>query len=235
MVEGREAVSVGAELTAALALLRLYNQSGDRKYLEAGLALGKKIARYGFDRESGAWHEYLEAAPPYSPIPGQTTWWWVQIYGAFLELQLYRATGDQACLDDFVRTEGYFERVYRDHEKGGVYSGIGPDGVPVGGGRKASDGEWHTSYHEMEHALLNYLCLSLWVRGENAVLHFRLDGPRTHYVFMIDDPDVRISSVTIDGKPWKDFDAEVGSVNVPEGLDHKVEVVYSPRPPVQKR
>lgn len=235
MAEGREVVSVGAELTAALAMLRLYHQSGDRKYLETGLALGNKIAEYGFDRQRGVWHEYLDAAPPYAPVPNQTTWWWVQIYGSFLELQLYRVTGDKARLDDFARSEAYFERAYRDHEKGGVYSGIAPDGTPVGEGRKASDGEWHTSYHEMEHALFNYLYLSLWVKQEAAILHFKLDGPAKHYVALIDDPDVHIASVMVDGLPWKEYDAANCSVNVPDGIGHNVDVIYSPLPRVVKQ
>ncbi len=235
VVEGREVVSVGAELTAALAFLRLARQSGDRKYLEAGLELGRRLTRLGFDRERGVWHEFLDAAPPHAPVPNQTTWWWVQIYGAFLELQLYRATGDGAYLDGFVRTEAFFDRAYRDKSCGGVFGGVTPAGLPAGDGRKASDGEWHTSYHEMEHALLNYLFLSLWVRREPAVLHFRLDGPGTRFVSLIDDPDVRISSVRMDGRAWTAFDAVRGSVEVPPGPGHAVEVVYAPGPPVPKK
>ena len=34
-----------------------------------------------------------------------------------------------------------------------------------------------TSYHAMEHALLNFLYLSLWVNDPPATLHYRIEGP----------------------------------------------------------
>jgi hypothetical protein len=36
-----------------------------------------------------------------------------------------------------------------------------------------------TSYHAMEHALLNYLYLSLWVNQTPATLHYRIESPST--------------------------------------------------------
>jgi len=96
----------------------------------------------------------------------------------------------------------------------------------VGEGRKASDSEWHTSYHEMEHALLNYLYLNLYVNRTPAVLHYRLDGPGTHFVSLVDDPAVGISAVTMDGRPWQDFDGAKRSVNVPAGKAHAVRVTF---------
>ncbi len=224
LLDGREVVSIGAELTAALAFLRLYHQTGDKKYLDEGRRIGEQAARAGRVPETGAWLDLVGAAPPYAAIAKPTVWWWVQIYGAFLELQLYRMTGDPGRLEDFRRSEGFFDRFFLDREKGGVFGSVAPDGALIGPGRKASDGEWHTSYHEMEHALLNYLYLSLYVQHRPAVLHFKFDGPATHYVSFVDDPAVRIAEVKMDGRPWKDFDARDRSVSVPDGAGHIVEV-----------
>ncbi len=228
LVDNREVVSVGAELTAALSFLRLYHQTGDRKYLDAGRRVGDQVTRWGFDRGRGCWYDLIETAPPHAAVAKPIVWWWVQIYGSFLQLQLYRLTGNEAGLDTFRKSEEFFVRYFRDHEQGGVFGSVTPDGRFLGEGRKASDSEWHTSYHEMEHALLNYLYLNLYVNRTSAVLHYRLDGPGRHYVALVDDPAVRISEVTVDGRPWTKFDAAQRSVEVPEGKAHIVEVTFIP-------
>ena len=126
------------------------------------------------------------------------------------------------------KTEEFYASHFHDGKRGGVFGSVKPDGTVMGEGRKASDSDWHTSYHEMEHGLLNYLYLNLYVNGTRATLHYRLDGPRTHYVSLVDDPAVRISGVTMDGKPWTDFDAARCSVNVPAGALHAVQVNFVP-------
>jgi mannose/cellobiose epimerase-like protein (N-acyl-D-glucosamine 2-epimerase family) len=231
LVDGREVVSVGAELTAALAFLRLFHQTGDREYLDAGRRLGDRLTRYGFDPVRGCWYDLIETAPPHRPVAQPTVWWWVQIYGSFLQLQLYHLTGDPACLVTLRKSEEFYAAHFHDRERGGVFGSVKPDGSVMGEGRKASDSDWHTSYHEMEHALLNYLYLSLYVNGTPATLNYRLDGPRTHYVSLVDDSAVRISGVTMDGKPWTDFDSAQRSVVVPEGKAHAVEVTFIPGVP----
>ncbi len=222
--DGREVVSVGAELTAALALLRLYHQSGERKYLELGRSLAERLNRYAFDPATGAWREFLERKAPYRPAGEPATRWWIQIYGSFLQLQMYRVTGEPKYLDVFKKGEEFFEAGFRDHERGGVHGQVGFDGTVLSEGRKASSGEWHTSYHEMEHAFLNYLYLSLYVHRRPAVLHFRLDGPGRHFVSPVDDPAVTIASVKIGGEPWTDFDPAARSVTLPQGKGLDVEV-----------
>jgi len=231
LVDGREVVSIGAELTAALAFLRLYHQTGERKYLDAGRRIGDLVTRWGFDSDRGCWYDLIETAPPHRPVAQPTVWWWVQIYGSFFQLQLYHLTGDQACLGTLRKSEEFFVNHFCDREQGGVFGSVTPDGRVIGEGRKASDSEWHTSYHELEHTLLNYLYLNLYVNGTRAVLHYRLDGPRAHYVSLVDDPAVRISGVTMDGRPWTDFDPAKRTVVVPAGKAHAVQVTFMPGAP----
>jgi hypothetical protein len=227
--EGKEVASMGAQLTGVLAALRLYHQSGDKKYLDFGKSLGDKVIRYGFNQETGSWNDLLENAYPYRRLTHPEIAWWVQIYGSFLQLQLFRVTGDQQYIANFRKSEEFFERNFRDHELGGVYGILMTDGKIVDS-QKASDSAWHTPYHEMEHALLNYLYLNLYVHRTPAVLRFKLDGPGKHLVSFVDDPTVRIAAVTIDGKPWRKFDASRHLVTIPEGTGHSVVVTLSPGP-----
>jgi hypothetical protein len=87
-----------------------------------------------------------------------------------------------------------------------------------------------SAYHSMEHALFNYLYLSLYVNKGEAVLYFNLSADKAgekHYVNLLEDPAVIIKSVEIDGKPWTDFDVAAGCVNLPAGKKMKVKVAYT--------
>ena len=230
LTEGEEAVMVGAQLTAALAFLRLYHQSGEVKYREYGESLGNQAIRKGWDAEGGGWFNYVQRKAPHLPVPKlQMQNWWVQIYGAFLQLQLYHITQDEQYLEQFQKMEEFFVRHFIDREHGGVFASVTPEGELLGDGRKAA--VWHTSYHEIEHGLLNYLYLNLYVNRRPVVLHFRLNGGEgsiKHFVSLVDDPAVEISGVKIDGETWTEFDAQERSVRLPAGDGLRVEVELRP-------
>ncbi|MBA7585068.1 hypothetical protein ES708_27038 [subsurface metagenome] len=164
----------------------------------------------------------MEKALPYHTAGSQKIYWWIQIYGAFLQLQLYHVTQDEQYLENFRKTEFFYDRYFRDGEYGGVFLGVTPDGSFLGKGEKA--GSWHTSYHDIEHGFLNYLYLNLFVNKKPVVLYFELDGPKKHFVSPVDDPKVQITSVRINGKPWADFDTRERSITLPAGKKLKVEV-----------
>jgi len=60
------------------------------------------------------------------------------------------------------------------------------------------------------------------------VLHFKLDGPKKHFVSPVDDSSVQITGVRINGKPWSDFDAQERGVTLPAGKNLDVEVTLAP-------
>ena len=226
LVDGKESIYLGACSTAALFFLHLYYLTGEESYLEHGKALGDKLCRYGWDEEQGRWINSVEKAPPHRLTGSQQTYWWVQIYGAMLQLQLYHVTQDEQYLENFKKTELFYENYFRDREYGGIYLGVDADGSFMRKGEKA--GSWHTSFHEIEHGFLNYLNLNLFVNKKPVVLHFKLDGPKKHFISPVADPKVRISGVRINGKPWTDFDARERSITLPAGKNIDVEVTLAP-------
>lgn len=231
VVDGVEYASSGAQLTAALAFLRLYHQSGEPRYLEEGRRLGDRVTRWAWEPARGAWLDPVAVRPPHAPPATAVVSWWIQIYGAFLQLQLYHLTGEQAYLDCFRKSEEFFLAHMIDREFGGVFAAVNPSGELADEGMKAAP--WHTSYHEIEHALLNYLYLNLYVNHEPAVLHFRLDGGREgreHYVSLVDDPKVQVAGVRLNGVPWPTFDPARRSVSLPAGQELRLEVTLAPAP-----
>lgn len=224
-------VLVGAQLTAALAFLRLAQQSGEVKYAAYGKALGDVAVQRGWDSERGGWFDYAGREPPFAPGGGNTESWWTQIYGAFLQLQLYHNTQDKQYLERFEKMEAFYVQHYIDSEYGGVFGNVSREGALVGEGNKAV--VWKTSYHEVEHGLLNYLYLNLYLNHKPAVLHFKLngdEGARKHFVSLVDDPAVEIAGVKINDQPWSEFDARERSVTLPAGKDLRVEVTLKPCP-----
>jgi mannose/cellobiose epimerase-like protein (N-acyl-D-glucosamine 2-epimerase family)/dienelactone hydrolase len=219
--------STGAQLTAALSLIRLYEQSRHESYLHAAVDLVEQVQRFGWNQKTGAWSELVGSCPA-SRIPDQpAVWWWVQMYGTMAQLRLFATTQDTAWLRGYQRSDEFFERVFRDREFGGVYASVTPQGSPAETA-KASAGAWKTSYHEMEHALVKYLYLSLYVNRQPARLQFQLDGPGQHYVSLVDDPNAAIERVLINGKPSRDFDAAERSVQTPAGSGTRVETWLAP-------
>ncbi|MBI2924300.1 MAG: AGE family epimerase/isomerase [Verrucomicrobia bacterium] len=232
VVDGHEVVSVGAQLTAALAFLRLHEVTGKDTYRQRGLKLAEQLMRCGWDSARGGWRDQIASAPPHAALGPLTVSWWVQCYGAFLQLHLFHLTGDKRYLEHFKKMADFWNRHFVDAQFGGVFAAVAPDGA-VQDEKKAF--VWKTSYHEMEFGLLNYLYLNLYVNGQPAKLHFHLRRAKAgakHFVSLLEDPAVRISGVSINGQPWPDFDAQERSVTLPAG-DVKMVVTLSlsgPRP-----
>jgi mannose/cellobiose epimerase-like protein (N-acyl-D-glucosamine 2-epimerase family) len=224
-VDGERVRSVGAQLTAALAFLRLSDQTGADRYLNAGLEIADTLYRDAWD-ERGFFPDRLVGDPGRPPDDASVTRW-VHSYACFLALHCYRLTDEQRYLDRFEAAERFYRAHFLDGEYGGVFPSVAPDGTPTDT-RKARP--WKTSYHELEHELLVDLYHTLYVDENPVDLHFRLDGGdgRTHYVSPVDDPDVRVAGVTVDGEPHDRFDASDRSVTLPPADNLDVTVTLAP-------
>lgn len=226
--EAHEYINIGGQLTAALAYVRLYEQSGDAAYLEAARSLARSIDR-GWDDEHGCWLDQVQRLSPHAPHPGASVQWWIHIYGAFLDLRLHAIDRDPARLRRFARAERFYRSHFLDPRYGGGFAQVARDGALADDGAKAAP--WHTSYHDVEHGLVNYLLLSLYVNGEPVTLHFQFEGGAAarRYVSLVDDPGVRVRSVTVDGRPWTDFHPEERSVWLPaSSRTRRVAVTLAP-------
>ncbi len=227
-VDGKEIISAGAQLTAALSFLRLYELTGKEMYRERGVALGDQVRRFAWDSDSGGWHDLIERASPHSLVGPRNVSWWIQCYGDFLQLHLYIITRNRKYLDDFQKMAVFWNDHFIDRKNGGVFQTVSPDGSPVEMNKAVP---WKAAYHEMEHGLLNYMYLKLYVEKQPIKLYFRLGETKAntkHFVSLIEDPSVQIESVKINGKPWTAFNARERSVLLPEGKNLKLEVTLAP-------
>ncbi|MDX1673157.1 MAG: AGE family epimerase/isomerase [Longimicrobiales bacterium] len=204
--------NVGHDLETGWLLMRLHLLTGDDAYRDQGLRLATSMLEHAYQPETGAWAHQLRLAT--GEVHRNTTPWWVQAYGNMVQLYQYRLTGDRRHLEVFRSGAEFWNRAFMDPEHGAVYLSVYLDGSLHRGDKAVRT---KTSYHSMEYALLNYLYLTLWVEEEPATLHYRIVEPNgaTLHPSLLEDPEIRITAVEIDGRPWSDYDPEEGSITLP--------------------
>lgn len=226
-LNNKDVISAGAQLTANLSLLRLYEITGNDIYRTKGINLGNQLLHSAWDSIHGGWFDMIERMPPYEMQDTSSVSWWIQSYGLYLQLHLYHITGEKRYLDSYQKMAYFWDNYFVDKEFGGVFQNVSPSGIPVVTTKAVV---WKAAYHEMENALLNYLYLNLYVNHKPSTLFFHIknSSPHSkHFVSIVEDSSVQIIAVKINGKPWKSFDADERSVDLPEGKDLLIEVTLS--------
>lgn len=207
--------NVGHDLETAWLLMRLHLLTGKPEYREQGLRLAEAMRERAFRPDSGVWAHQLDLAS--GAVARDNTPWWVQAYGNMVQLYEYRLTGDDGHLDTYRRGARFWDDYFIDPEYGGAYLSVYLDGELHRGDKGVRT---KTSYHSMEYALLNYLYLTLWVEKEQAELHYRITGSdRTLYPSILEDPDIRIARVEVNGREWSDYDPDEGVIALPASPD----------------
>jgi len=197
-------LNVGHNLEVAWLLLRLHALTGNKKYRRTGLALTDKLLKHAFHEETGAWLHKLKRTN-LSQHP-DTAVWWVQAYGNMLQLYAYRTTGKERYLDAFRSGARFWNEAFVDEMRGGTVLRTTLDGNVVDGAKAVRT---KTSYHAMEHALLNFLYLTLWVNQGPATLHYRFDGPFEGRFFPLPvETDPAVQQITVDGRTQTPPEAE---------------------------
>lgn len=188
----REEINVGHNIEVSWMLYRLYGISGEDSLLAEAERLNRKLVRTAQD-SSGAWlHKMLIDDPAIHP---RDTPWWVQAYGNMQQLYRYRLTGDERALRRFRSGASFWNRAFLDGEYGGTVLS-----ATLGGRLSRGDKavRTKTSYHAVEHALLNYLYLTLWVEGDTAELYFKnrsSNNDKTLCFNIVEDSNLRITGL----------------------------------------
>jgi cellobiose epimerase len=216
-------VSIGHNIETAWMLLRLSKIVNSENYVKKAKELSEKIMQYGFDKGTGAWFNTVKNSNPEKH--GQSSIWWIQAYGNMFQLFLYHITNDKKYLDNFESGAKFWNQYMTDKEYGDTYLSVGLDGK-MNEGTKAN--QFKASYHNMEHCLLNYLYLDLWVNRKSVELNFIIDSPadRKLYPVPIEDRNIQIKKVLINDKEWTDFDPKKQCINLPKMKKMKVKVIF---------
>ncbi len=215
---------VGHNLKTGWIMMRMYNLTGDKKYLETAQKIAAAQMKYMWDNKYGGWYFRFLADDPKSYEDQKD--WWTQEEGNMLMLNMFNNTRDNKYLDKFVKCAQFWDKNFLDKKNGECYAELTRDGKPMS--RKKAD-SYKSAYHSMEQCLFSYLYLSLYVNKTEATLYFNPSADSSGekmYVSLLEDKSVVIKSVDIDGKDWKDFSAEDGYITLPAGKKMKVKVIY---------
>jgi mannose/cellobiose epimerase-like protein (N-acyl-D-glucosamine 2-epimerase family) len=146
-------------------LLRANALTGDSKYLNIAEKLSQTIFKYGVLKDKELWLTIVDTNS--SSVHRPNAYWWVQAYG-----NMYHATGQKKYLDDFQKGAILWDNHIIDKKHGDTYTSIDTAGM-VKDATKAN--RFKTSYHSMEHCLLNCLCLNLWINKELVEFYFSIN------------------------------------------------------------
>jgi len=218
-------VNIGHNIEASWMLLRNSLLTDNKDHLKSAQLLAEKIRSSGVLRDNGIW---LNSAGRLDPsLHSADTYWWIQAYGNMFSLYLYKTTGDDKYLDDFRKGAVLWENNFMDYRNGDTFFCVDSAGN-ITDARKAN--QFKASYHNIEHCLLNFLALNLWVNNDPVDLNFRIkssvDGDLI-YPNILEDNDVRIMKAVVNSGE-RDISVKEGSVIVlPQIHDNKVTVVLS--------
>jgi len=216
---------VGHNLKIAWCLTRLYHLSGDREYLGVARSAADKMLVFGQDPRRGGWYDVIERVPDANGRY-EHTWhdrkaWWQQEQGILANYILFAETGEAKYLNSARAGSGFFNLAFLDHDDGEVFFDVQSDGTPYLIGDRADKGSHSKSgYHILELDYFAHLYTNLLVHKRPVVMNFRpaaSAGGTRFEVQPISLPPgkVKITAVTLDGKPYRDFDALAMSVNLP--------------------
>ena len=214
---------VGHNLKTGWVLMRTYWLTGNTNYSEAAKRIANVQLKSFWDKKYWGWfYQFVETIPT---LTQDYKDWWTQTEGNFLMLNLYHLTTNQEYLQKFKETAYFWDTYMLDRK----YKEVGS--TARNGERSSTEPKgylYKSAYHTMEHALFNYLYLSFYIQKKDAELYFRLNTDREgekHYVKPLEDKQVILKKVEINGKEWKDFNTKECYVTLPKGLNMKVKVI----------
>lgn len=215
-------INVGHNIETAWIFLRLFLITGKQDYRQTALRLADRLHQYGWDPDRGVWYEAIGRKDP--RIHSDFTYWWIQAYGNMFQLTLYRVTGESRYLDYFRKGAQFWNSFFIDKEWGDTFLSVYLDG------KRKDDtkaNRFKASYHNMEHGLLNYLYLNLWVRKKPVELHFHTGGrPQEMELrpILVEDRDIVVDRARMNEGIWTGTGRGGKTVRLPAGEKMKVTV-----------
>jgi mannose/cellobiose epimerase-like protein (N-acyl-D-glucosamine 2-epimerase family) len=217
---------IGHNLKIAWILTRLYQLTGEESLLKTARDCADKMVVHGEDLRRGGWYDVIERQPDPRTGRYELTWhdrkaWWQQEQGILAYYVLFGSTGAKDYLAAARAGSAFYNTNFLDHDDGEAFFDVQGDGTPYLLGDRADKGSHSKSgYHTMELTYFAHLYTNLLVAKREVGLHFRplrAEEGQVLHVQPISFPkgSVRLSAVTIDGKPYASFDAARMTVKLP--------------------
>jgi mannobiose 2-epimerase len=220
-------INVGHNIEVAWMLLRCYLLTGKPEQLEAAKRITAKIESAGVFNSSNIW---LTTTSRFWSRYGTDTYWWVQAYGNMYNQYLFHIFKKDKYIHEFQRGAAFWDSAFMDKKHGDTFFSVGLSGKNKNG-LKAN--RFKTSYHSMEHCLINYLCLNSWVNNDPVAFHFSIhssnDGDLL-YPVLTEDENIKVSRVIVREQDRKILQFEDQVIHLPESGPTELTVVMINQP-----
>lgn len=114
--EGRE-INPGHDLEALWFMMNLGVRRGDKALIEKCVEIALRVIERGWDKEFGGIYYFLDAkGVPQQKLEWDQKLWWVHIESAIAMLKGYQLTGNEKCLDWFLKLDSYLWNNFKDKE-----------------------------------------------------------------------------------------------------------------------
>ena len=114
--EGRE-INPGHDLEALWFMMNLGVRRGDKSLIEKCVEISLDVIERGWDKEFGGIYYFLDAkGVPQQKLEWDQKLWWVHIESAIAMLKGYQLTGNEKCLEWFLKLDAYLWNKFKDKE-----------------------------------------------------------------------------------------------------------------------
>lgn len=114
--EGRE-INPGHDLEALWFMMNLGIRRGDKALIEKCVEISLRVIERGWDKEFGGIYYFLDAkGVPQQKLEWDQKLWWVHIESAIAMLKGYQLTGNEKCLEWFLKLDAYLWDNFKDKE-----------------------------------------------------------------------------------------------------------------------
>jgi mannose/cellobiose epimerase-like protein (N-acyl-D-glucosamine 2-epimerase family) len=221
---------VGHNLKIAWNLMRMHAALPKPEYRSLAERIGRTLPPVGRDPQRAGWYDMVQRTARHGRhdfVWHDRKTWWQQEQAILAYLILAGRTGQEAFLSEARESAAFYNSFFLDHDEGGVYFTVQAGGLPYLRGDERLKGSHAMSfYHMAELCFLAEVYTRLLVHREPLELWFRpgLDADFPGGLLrvapdMLSPGHVRLESVSIDGAPFTDFDAEGLTVRLPRSTD----------------
>jgi mannose/cellobiose epimerase-like protein (N-acyl-D-glucosamine 2-epimerase family) len=232
---------VGHNLKIAWNLMRIVSMKDDPRYVEFAEKIAKLMPEHGMDKQRLGWYDVVERVLAKGETVHRYAWhdrkaWWQQEQGILAYMILSGMKKDPAYLKYARESSAFYNAWFLDHDSGGIYFNVLASGLPYMMGTERLKGSHSMSgYHAFElcflaavygNLLMNKLPLDLYFKPYPKAFS---DGILRVSPDILPPGSIKIESVSIDGLPYADFDAEALTITLPQTTDRvKIHVRLAP-------
>ncbi len=227
----RNRAVVGHNLKIAWNLTRAFNMENKSSYQDFAARIAALMPHNGSDRQRGGWYDVVYRLLGDGEDFHRFAWhdrkaWWQQEQGILAYLILHGTYGNAEYLKHARESTAFYNAWFLDHDSGAVYFNVLANGIPYLMGTEREKGSHSMSgYHSFELCYLAAIYSNLLITKNPMNFYFKpypnqLPGNTLRVApDLLPEGSIKIESVSVNGLPYKDFDAEALTVNLPDSED----------------